>query len=158
MSAGRKRLLLILLGLAVVLWVAAIVLAPIMEGLPAETRANNTILSGIPFILTFIGIIIAFIDFIIFMATLLNHNISGDIYRPVERLLIGGIVLGIVGMFQPFVLALYTYGFLLLLVSTLGFIFWSHIVPRVVLDRAVHHDDGLGTVSVAQVEQKRAEG
>jgi hypothetical protein len=130
MSAGRKRLLLILLGLAAVLWVAAIVLSPIMDGLPAATRADNTILSGIPFILTFIGIIIAFIDFIILMATVLNHKISDDLHRSVERILIGGIVFGVIGMFQPFALVLYTYGFILLLVATLGYIFWSHIVPR----------------------------
>lgn len=158
MSAGRKRLLLILLAIAVVLWAAAIILAPVVEGLDTKTRADNTILSGIPFILTFIGVIIAFIDFIILMATRLNHNISENVFRPVEQFLIAGIVLGIIGMFQPFFIVLYTYGFILLLVSTLGFIFWSHIVPRVKIDRAAHHDEGLGTVSVAQVEQKRAEG
>lgn len=131
MSAGRKRLLFILLGLAVVLWIAAIVLSPIVEGLDAKTRADNTILSGIPFILTVIGIIIAFIDFIIFMATRLNNNISENVYRPVERIFMAGIVLGILGMFQPFTVVLYTYGFIVLLISTFGYIFWSHIIPRI---------------------------
>jgi hypothetical protein len=33
-------------------------------------------------------------------------------------------------MFQPWVFLAYRYGFLVLLISTLGFILWSHIVPR----------------------------
>ena len=131
MSAKRKQLLLILLGIAVLLWVLGIAMIPIVEGLDAETKANNTILSGIPFILIFIGIIIAFIDFTILMATLWNNKLPDTIFRPIERLLIGGIVLGIVGMFQPFIMPLYTYGFIILLVSTIAYIFWSHIVPRV---------------------------
>lgn len=131
MSAKRKQLLLILLGIAVLLWVLGIALMPVIEGLDAETKADNTILSGIPFILIFIGVIIAFIDFTILTATLWNNKLPDTIFRPVERILIGGIVLGIVGMFQPFVMPLYTYGFMILLVSTIGYIFWSHIVPRV---------------------------
>ena len=158
MSASRKRLLIILLAIAVVLWIAGAIATPIVDGLDAKTRADNTILSGIPFILTFIGIIIAFIDFIILMATRLNHNISAGVYRSIERALIAGIVLGVVGMFQPFALVLYTYGFILLLISTLGFIFWSHIVPRIHADRATHPHDGLGTVSIAEVEHKQVEG
>ena len=45
-------------------------------------------------------------------------------------LLIGGIVVGIVGMFQPFVQVFYTLGFVVLLISLLCFIAWSHIIPR----------------------------
>jgi hypothetical protein len=41
---------------------------------------------------------------------------------------------GILGIFQQWVLALYTVGFIVLLISTLFFILWSHISPkRVVL-------------------------
>lgn len=131
MNPKRIRLLVILLAIAVLLWIAAAVIAPYVEGLDAATKADNTIVNGIPFILTFIGIIITFITFVIFMATLLNNKISEQVYRPVERLLIAGIVLGVVGMFQPFTVVLYTIGFLVLLVSTFGYIFWSHIIPRI---------------------------
>jgi hypothetical protein len=48
----------------------------------------------------------------------------------VERILIALILLGIVGMFQPIVIDLYRYGFLLLLFSTLGFIVFSHMSPK----------------------------
>lgn len=158
MNAGRKRLLFILLGIAIGLWIAGAVASPIVAGLDVKTRSDNTIINGFPFILTVIGIIIAFIDFIIFMATRLNNNISENIHRPVERALIAGIVLGVVGMFQPFTIVLYTLGFILLLVSTFGFIFWSHIVPRVPLDRAAKSHDGLGSVSISEIERHEAQG
>lgn len=158
MTARRKRLLLILLGIAIALWVISAVTAPIVNGLDAKTKTDNTIVNGIPVILAIIGIIIAFIDFIIFMATRLNNNISQQTYQPVERILIAGIVLGVIGMFQPFTVVLYTFGFIVLLISTFGFIFWSHIVPRSPVERTAHHDDGLGTVSISQVEQHQVEG
>jgi hypothetical protein len=112
------------------LWIAGIAAVPFVEGLDPKTRADNVILNGIPFILIFIGIIVAFIDFIIFLATRLNNNISDRVYRPIERVLIAGIVLGIIGMFQPFTVVLYTIGFIVLLVCLLGYIVWSHIIPR----------------------------
>ena len=137
MSSGRKKLLLILLGVAVVLWVLGVVLMPVVDGIDPKTRADNVILNGIPVILIVIGIIIAYIDFIIFLATRLNNRISEKTYVPIERVLIGGIVLGVIGMFQPFVMWLYTLGFIVLLLSLIGYIAWSHIVPRIVLDRSV---------------------
>jgi hypothetical protein len=88
----------------------------------------------------------------------LNNNISENVYRPVERLLIAGIVLGVIGMFQPFAVILYTIGFIVLLVSTLSFIFWSHIVPRVHVDRAAHPHDGLGSVSIGEIERHDIQG
>ncbi len=135
MSAGRKKLLLILLGVAIALWVLGIALGPVVEGLDPATRSGNVIINGLPFILIFIGIIIAFIDFIILLATRLNNKISEKTYVPIERLFIGGILVGIVGMFQPFVIVLYTLGFIVLLISIIGYIVWSHIVPRIELNR-----------------------
>jgi hypothetical protein len=55
---------------------------------------------------------------------------SKKTYSRVERVLIALILLGIVGMFQPLVIVLYRYGFLLLLFSTLGFIVFSHMSPK----------------------------
>ena len=55
---------------------------------------------------------------------------SKKTYSLVERILIGLILLGIVGMFQPLGVDLYRYGFLLLLFSTLGFIVFSHVSPK----------------------------
>jgi len=46
-----------------------------------------------------------------------------------ERVVIGLMILGMVGMFQPFTILLYRPGFLLLLVSTIVFIVLSHLTP-----------------------------
>jgi hypothetical protein len=61
---------------------------------------------------------------------LLNGNISKRLFLFIERVLIAGIVLGIFGMFQPWLIIFYKVGFLVLLFSTLGFIWWSHIKPK----------------------------
>jgi hypothetical protein len=158
MSAGRKRLLVILLAVAVLLWIVGAAVSPVVDGLDPRVKADNVILNAIPFLLTFVGIIVAFIAFIIFVATRLNNNISERVYRPIERLLIVGILVGVVGMFQPFTVVLYTIGFILLLVSTLGYIFWSHIVPHVPPERARQRDDGLGSVSVSEFEKRDVRG
>jgi hypothetical protein len=52
------------------------------------------------------------------------------VHRPIERALIIGIIVGIVGLFQPIAFVFYTVSFIILFISTLGFIFWSHIIPR----------------------------
>lgn len=49
------------------------------------------------------------------------------VLRRIEQLVVAGMVLGTIGMFQPWVLELYHYGFLLLGLSTLAFIVVSHI-------------------------------
>jgi len=46
-----------------------------------------------------------------------------------ERVTIGGIVLGVIMMFQPWFFALFSWGFYLLLLATLAFIVWSHVAP-----------------------------
>ena len=95
-----------------------------------KQRATNVLLSAIPFILIFVAILLFFISLIKMSANILNDNISARIFRIVETVLIVGIVLGIVGMFQPWLIIFYKYGFIVLLVSTLGFIWWSHIKPK----------------------------
>lgn len=95
-----------------------------------QQLAQNVLLSAIPFILVFVAIILTFITLIVIAARLLNNNISRRYYRPVELALIGGIALGIIGMFQPWIFGLFKIGFFLLLLSTLGFILWSHINPK----------------------------
>jgi hypothetical protein len=95
-----------------------------------EQRATNVLLSAIPFILILVAILLTFISLISMSASVLNDNISQGIYHAIERLLIAGIVSGIFGMFQPWLIILYKIGFLVLLGSTLGFIWWSHIKPQ----------------------------
>jgi H+/Cl- antiporter ClcA len=96
-----------------------------------EQLATNVLLSAIPFILIFAAIIIFYIAFIWALATALKDVIPARTYNIVMKIIIAGILLGIVGMFQPWAMIFYTYGFVLLLFSTLTYIVWSHIAPKV---------------------------
>jgi hypothetical protein len=126
---------------------------PVLRLVVSEQQfATNVLLSAIPFVFTFVAIILSFISLTWLIASLLNNNIPERIYRPIEYIIIGGIVLGVMGMFQPWFFLGYRYGFLLLLVSTLGFILWSHVVPR-----GVHHDH-LGSLSISDFEKKESGG
>lgn len=97
-----------------------------------EQLARNVLLSALPFILIFAAILLTYIAIITVVARLLNGNISQRVYRPIELTLIGGILLGIFGMFQPWLFGLYKTGFFVLLISMFGFILWSHVVPKAV--------------------------
>lgn len=89
-------------------------------------------LQAVLFIVGFLIILGLFIRFINVVSKRLSDNIAQDRFDRVERLIIGGIILGVVGMFQPWIFIGYKYGFLLLLFSTLAFIVWSHITPSFV--------------------------
>src|SRR5688500_13698699 len=81
------------------------------------------------FILGFLIILGVFIYFIRAVSMRLNGNIAQNTFETVERIIIAGIILGVVGMFQPWLFIGYKYGFLLVLFSTLAFIVWSHVTP-----------------------------
>jgi hypothetical protein len=129
-----KRRLRIPVGLfiaIVVTLILGLVAKPAITALTTDKqRATNVLLSAIPFILIFISILLVFISLINMSASVLNGYISPRIFHAIERVLIAGIVLGIFGMFQPWLIILYKVGFMVLLVSTLGFIWWGHIKPK----------------------------
>jgi hypothetical protein len=113
--------------------VLGLVAGPVIKAITTqEQQSKNVLLSAIPFILIFVSILLTFISLIYMSASLLNDNISSRLYKSVENVLISGIVLGIFGMFQPWIMLLYKVGFMVLLVSTLGFIWWSHVKPKVI--------------------------
>jgi hypothetical protein len=114
-----------------------------------EQLAKNVLLHAIPFILIFVAIILGFISLIWLLASVLNDIVSVKFHRPVEAIIIGGIVLGIVGMFQPWSFAAYRIGFHVLLVSTIAFIVWSHIIPK----RARRQRD-VSDVSVSEIASR----
>ncbi len=95
-----------------------------------EQLADNVFINAVPFVLIFVAIILTFIAVIYVVASMLDNNISQRAHRIIEQILIVGIVLGVVGMFQPWFFEGYKYGFVLLLISTLSFILWSHITPK----------------------------
>jgi hypothetical protein len=84
---------------------------------------------AITFLAGFLVILFAYIFLIRWVAGRLNERVDAQRFALIERILIGGIVLGVVCMFQPWFFLGYRYGFLLLLLSTLGFILWSHVTP-----------------------------
>jgi len=95
-----------------------------------EALKSDIFLLSIPFLSIFIGIILIFIFGIAMLARALNYKVSRRVYKTVETVILAGIALGIIGIFQPWVLEAYGYGFDVLLVSTLAFIAWSHVTPR----------------------------
>jgi lysylphosphatidylglycerol synthetase-like protein (DUF2156 family) len=130
----EKRRLRIPVGLfiaVIVTLILGLVARPAITALTTEKqRATNVLLSAIPFILIFISILLVYISLISMSASVLNDNISPRVYRIVETVIIAGIVLGVLGMFQPWLMIFYKYGFIVLLVSTLSLIWWSHIKPK----------------------------
>jgi hypothetical protein len=52
------------------------------------------------------------------------------VYRQIERVIIGAMILGIIAMFQPIRIELYSLGFHLLLASTIIFTVFSHFQPK----------------------------
>ena len=149
----RPRVPLALPLIAAVLLVLGLSAGPLIRARATpEQLASNVLLSAIPFILIFVAIILTFITLIVVLASMLSNNIPLRIYKPIERVLIAGIVLGIVGMFQPWAFIAYRIGFFVLLISTLGFIVWSHIVPK-----GIQRPEDLGPLSVSEFEKTEIE-
>ena len=114
----------------VIVFLLGLAAGPIINALTTpEQMAKNVLLNALPFILIFASIILTFIAVISIVASMLSDNISPRAHQIIEYCLIAGIVLGILGMFQPWVFTAFRFGFLLLLFSTLGFILWSHVSP-----------------------------
>ena len=121
--------------IALILLVLGIALSPFIQDIFAEEQLNkNPLLSGIPFLLVFISIILFFMSFTWWVSNRLNFRVSDKVYQFIEKIFMGGIVLGIIMMFQPWVFVLFRYGFYLLLFSTLAFIVWSHVTAAAPID------------------------
>jgi hypothetical protein len=78
-------------------------------------------------LLVFVGTIVTLI---VFFSGKYNNKISRRRFSRVEGVIIAGILIGTVGMFQPVSVDAYKFGFLVLLLSTLAYVVWSHVVPR----------------------------
>jgi hypothetical protein len=116
---------------AIIFFILGLIARPLIYNLATpEQLAQNVLLNAIPFILIFISILLVYITLLIIVGNLLNNKISERIYRIIETILIAGIVLGVLSMFQPWSLQLYKYGFMVLLFSVLGYIIWSHTIPK----------------------------
>ena len=134
----------------VLLLIAGLTIGPVIRSRATEEQlAQNVLLSAAPFILVFVAILLFFISLVWLVATALNHEISRRLYQPVEWVAIGGIVLSIAGLFQPWSFFVYRYSFLVLLFFTLFFILWTHVVPR-----GVRRVGDLTSTSVTEYERE----
>jgi hypothetical protein len=97
--------------------------------IPVEEQINNVILTAVPFICYFVAILLVYIFLINLFSQILNHRISPEIHKSLNFLIIAGIIGGILMMLQPFTIILFKASFMVVLVSLLLFIFWSHIIP-----------------------------
>jgi hypothetical protein len=78
----------------------------------------------------FIPGVVLYALFIYFVGTRLYEKVPPRPFLIGVLILIGGIIGGVVMMFQPFVLEGFQIGFWLVLLSLLGFMIWSHVQPR----------------------------
>jgi len=95
-----------------------------------EEMSENVLLSAIPFILVFVAIVLVYMALIVFAGKLLSNRVSEGVYHVIEYVLIAGIGLGVFGMFQPWLFISFKISFLVLLLSTLSFILWSHVILK----------------------------
>jgi hypothetical protein len=95
-----------------------------------EEMSENVLLSAIPFILVFVAIVLVYMALIVFAGKLLGNRVSESLYHVIEYVLIAGIGLGVCGMFQPWLFSSFKISFLVLLLSTLSFILWSHVILK----------------------------
>jgi hypothetical protein len=102
--------------------------------IPVEEQINNVILTAVPFICYFVAILLVYIFLINLFSQILNHQISPQLHRSLNILIIAGIIGGILMMLQPFTIILFKASFMVVLVSLLLFIFWSHIIPAHVVE------------------------
>jgi len=101
----------------------------ILPTIPEATQIDNVIVIAVPFISYFVAILLVYIFLINLSSQILSYRISARIYKPVNTLIIAGIIGGILMMLQPFTIVLYKISFMVVLVSLLLFMVWSHITP-----------------------------
>ena len=116
---------------AVVLLALYPAVQPVINALATrEAVTSNVLLIAIPFLFIFVAIILGYMSVIVIVGKILANRVPEGIHKVIEYVFMAGIILGIIGMFQPWVFALFKISFLVLLASTLGFILWSHVAFR----------------------------
>ncbi len=116
-------------GIALVLFVIALIFPTISNAIFSEETRKQVLINAVPFFAAFIGILLLFALLIVLMAKRYNGRVPARCHSGIERVLVAGILFSVFFLFQPFSIVPYRYGFLLLLAATLSFILWSHVVP-----------------------------
>ena len=117
-------------GAAVIAVIIGLLFPTVAGSIVSETTRNGVMFNAIPFVAFFVGILLLFILLIVLAARRFENRIPNRAYRPIEAIIIAGILGGVIALFQPFAFAPYKYGFIMLLGATLMFILWSHVVPK----------------------------
>jgi hypothetical protein len=115
---------------AIVSFMIGLIFPIISNALLSEEARKAVLVNAVPFFGFFIGILLLFVLLIVLVARRYNGKVPARTYGSIEQMIIAGILMGVICLFQPWSTVPYRYGFLLLLVATLGFILWSHTVPR----------------------------
>jgi hypothetical protein len=84
----------------------------------------------VQFYAIFIPAVVLYALFIYFVGTRLYEKLPQRVFFVGVLIVIGGIIAGVVMMFQPFVFAVFPIGFFFVFVSLFTFMVWSHIQPR----------------------------
>jgi hypothetical protein len=116
-------------GSAIIALLIGLILPSILNILLSEEVRAGVLANALPFFAIFVGILLLFILLIVLVAMRYNGKIPNRTYRGIELTIVAGILFGVIFLFQSFSFVPYRYGFLLLLVATLGFILWSHVIP-----------------------------
>ena len=119
-----------LLAVALVLLILGFVALPITSKPPAKVTATTVLITGIPFLFVFVAILLTYIAVIVTISRYYSGHLSEKRFNPFFYTCMGGIVAGVILMFQPFIQKLYTAGFLVLLISLLTFMIVGHITPK----------------------------
>lgn len=91
---------------------------------------GGVLLQAIPFVAFFITVLLLYILLIVIVARYYNGRVPNRAHAPIVNVFMLGILVGVFLLFQSIHMVGYRYGFLLLLGATLGFILWSHVVPK----------------------------
>jgi hypothetical protein len=127
---NNVKLPFVLLIIAAALVVIAQIARPQIDSQPSEWKVTYVLLTGLPFILEFIAIVLTFVFSIFAVAKWLNNRISPRAYNLIEAFILVCVLFGVVGMFQPWDIQGYNIGFHVLLFAMLAFNVWSHVSPR----------------------------
>lgn len=119
-----------LLTIALALLIIGLIVQPITSKPPAKVTATTVLITGIPFLLIFVAILLTYIALIATISRYYSGHLREKIFNPLFYICTAGIVAGIILMFQPFLQQLYTIGFLVLLFSLLTFMIVGHITPK----------------------------
>ena len=115
------RPLITCIGFVVVLQILNRVLPSVMDPVAGEAAG---------FMTSFASILLGAIFFLAFVAANINGKIPRKLHTVVELIIVFFLVAGVVCMFQPIAIEIYSTGFNILIFAMLAFMIWGHLIPK----------------------------